>query len=165
VIAPREGRRSDDPMLIEVGLVGIDGMPLPSPLRRKLRRSVMLLAMGADRAEGRARLERGRLRVRYDRDASPVFQRAEALFQQVGALSERKVRVRRKPFTVHPLGGAVLGATESDGVVDGRGEVHGFPGLFVVDAAALPAAPGGPPSMTIAAWSSWVAARFLEQRS
>ncbi|NGP54112.1 GMC oxidoreductase [Thioalkalivibrio sp. XN8] len=165
VMAPREGRREDDPLLIEVGLVGIAGMPLPAPLKRKLRRSVMLLAMGADRADGRARLERGRLRVRYDRDASPVFGRAEALFKQVGELSGRKVRVRRKPFTVHPLGGAVLGATETDGVVDAAGEVHGFPGLFVVDAAALPAAPGGPPSMTIAAWSSWVAARFLERRA
>jgi cholesterol oxidase len=165
VMAPRDGRRPDDPMLIEVGLVGIDGMPMPAPLRRKLRRGLMLMAMGADRADGRVRLQKGRLRVRYDRDASPVFQRAEQIFQEVAEASGRKVRVRRKPFTVHPLGGATLGANESAGLVDGRGEIYGFPGLFVVDAAALPAAPGGPPSMTIAAWSSWVAARFLEGRA
>ena len=164
VMAPREGQRPDDPMLIEVGLVGIDGMPMPAPLRRKLRRGLMLIAMGADLADGHVRLRKGRLRVRYDRDASPVFQRAEQMFRNIAAASDRKVRIRRKPFTVHPLGGATLGANESSGVVDGRGEVYGFPGLYVVDAAALPAAPGGPPSMTIAAWSSWVAARLLETR-
>ena len=163
VIAPRDGQRPDDPMLIEVGLVGIDGMPMPGPLRRKLRRGLMLLAMGADQADGRVRLQKGRLRVRYDRDASPVFQRAEQIFRAVADASGQKVRVRRKPFTVHPFGGATLGANDSAGVIDGRGQIYGFPGLFVVDAAALPAAPGGPPSMTIAAWSSWVAARFLEE--
>jgi cholesterol oxidase len=75
------------------------------------------------------------------------------------------VRVKRGTFTVMPLGGAVLAGSAQEGVVDGRGEVHGHPGLFIVDAAALPAAPGGPPSMTIAAWSSWVAERFVEQRA
>jgi cholesterol oxidase len=164
-IALRNAQRPDEPLLIEVGLVGIDGMPMPNLLRRRLRRSVMLIAMGADCADGRVRLHRGRLRVRYDRDASPVYERAQALFRQIAATSEKPVRMRRRPFTVHPIGGAALGPSEAEGVVDGRGEVHGFPGLFVVDAAALPAAPGGPPSMTIAAWSSWVAARFLEERA
>jgi cholesterol oxidase len=42
--------------------------------------------------------------------------------------------------------------------------VVGNPGLFVLDAAALPAAPGGPPAMSVAAWSSHVAARFLLSR-
>ena len=138
---------------------------MPNALRRKLRRGVMVAAMGADRADGRVSLRRGRLRVRYDRDASPVYERAESLFRRMAAASGKKLRVRRRPFTVHPLGGAVLGVSDTDGVIDGRGEIHGYPGLFVVDAAALPAAPGGPPSMTIAAWSSWVAERFLEARS
>jgi cholesterol oxidase len=140
-------------------------MPMPSALRRKLRRGVLLLAMGADSADGRVKLRRGRLLVRYDRDASPVYARAQALFRRIADASQKRVRARRRPLTVHPLGGAVLGERETEGVVDARGEVHGYPGLFVVDAAALPAAPGGPPSMTIAAWSSWVAARFLEARA
>jgi cholesterol oxidase len=164
-LALREPGRADDPLLVEVGLVGIEGMPMPRALRRRLRRSVMLIAMGADRADGRVRLRRGRLKIRYDRDASPVFERAEALFRQVAELSGRKVHSRRRPFTVHPLGGAALGAGQSAGVVDGQGQVYGFPGLYVVDAAALPGAPGGPPSMTIAAWSSFVTARFLESRA
>lgn len=164
-IALRGDPRPGDPLLVEVGLVGIDGMPMPDALRRRLRRSVMLVAMGVDRADGRVKLHRGRMRIRYVRDASPVYERIQALYRQIAEASGRPVRTRRRTFTVHPLGGAALGADESAGVVDGRGEVYGFPGLFVVDAAALPAAPGGPPSMTIAAWSSWVSARFLEARA
>lgn len=164
-IALAGDRRPDDPLLIEVGLVGIDGMPMPNALRRRLRRRVMLVAMGADRADGRVTLRRGRLHVRYDRDANPVYERARALFRQIAEASAHPVHAGRRTFTFHPLGGAALGAGETTGVVDERGEVFGYPGLFVVDAAALPAAPGGPPSMSIAAWSSWVAARFLEARA
>jgi cholesterol oxidase len=54
-------------------------------------------------------------------------------------------------------GGARLGADASEGVVDHRGEVYGNPGLYVVDASALPAPPGGPPSVVIAAWAHHVA--------
>jgi len=163
-VALRHGARADDPFIVEVGLIGIDAFPMPDRLRRKLRRGVMLVGMGADLADGRATLRRGRLHIRYTRDAKPVYARTEALFRDIAAQSGKPVRIRRRPFTVHPLGGAVLGPSDAESVVDGRGEVHGYPGLFVVDAAALPAAPGGPPSMTIAAWSSFVANRFLEDR-
>jgi cholesterol oxidase len=161
-IALRDDQRPDDPLLMEAGLIGIEHMPMPEMLRRRLRRQMMLIAMGADRADGRVEFRRGRLRVRYDRNASPVYDRIETLFRTIAERSGRPVRFRRRPFTVHPLGGAVLASTDAEGVVDGHGQVHGLPGLYVVDAAALPAAPGGPPSMTIAAWSSWVAARFVE---
>jgi cholesterol oxidase len=160
-----QGGAEDEPLLIEVGLVGIEGMPMPERLRRRLRRDLLLLAMGADRADGRVALERGRIRIRYESAASPVFDRARVLFRRVEECSGRPVRIKHGTFTVMPLGGAVLAGSAQEGVVDGRGEVHGHPGLFIVDAAALPAAPGGPPSMTIAAWSSWVAERFVEQRA
>jgi cholesterol oxidase len=63
----------------------------------------------------------------------------------------------RKPLTPHMSGGARLGANAEHGVVDHRGEIHGNPGLYVADAAALPAAPGGPPSVAIASWAHHVA--------
>ncbi|MBI6568565.1 hypothetical protein YA0852_31355, partial [Pseudomonas synxantha] len=37
-----------------------------------------------------------------------------------------------------PLGGACLGTSNADGVIDANGEVFDNPGLYVVDAAALP---------------------------
>ena len=54
-------------------------------------------------------------------------------------------------MTAHPMGGAAIADTPDDGVVDHRGEVFGYPGLYVADGAAYPAPPGLPPSLTIAA--------------
>lgn len=60
--------------------------------------------------------------------------------------------------TVHPLGGAAIAGGPDEGVVDHFGRVFGQSGLFVVDGAILPDAPGVPPSMTIAALAERIAA-------
>ncbi len=54
-------------------------------------------------------------------------------------------------ITPHPLGGCNMGRSPADGVVDHRGEVFGYPGLFVLDGAIVPEAVGVNPSRTIAA--------------
>ncbi|WP_353850512.1 GMC family oxidoreductase [Solwaraspora sp. WMMA2056] len=55
------------------------------------------------------------------------------------------------PMTAHILGGAAIGATSADGVVDPYHRVFGCPGLHVVDGAAVPANLGVNPSLTIVA--------------
>ncbi|MGO4487267.1 GMC oxidoreductase [Microbacterium sp. 2RAF4] len=55
------------------------------------------------------------------------------------------------PLTAHFLGGAVISASPTDGVIDGYHRVWGHPGLHVVDGAAVPANPGVNPSLTITA--------------
>ena len=55
------------------------------------------------------------------------------------------------PMTAHILGGAAIGATAEDGVVDAYHRVFGHPGLHVVDGAAVTANLGVNPSLTIAA--------------
>jgi cholesterol oxidase len=55
------------------------------------------------------------------------------------------------PITAHILGGAAIGATAADGVVDAYHRVFGHPGLHVVDGAAVAANLGVNPSLTIAA--------------
>lgn len=55
------------------------------------------------------------------------------------------------PTTAHILGGACMGATEDDGVIDANHRVHGYPGLFVIDGSAISANPGVNPSLTITA--------------
>ncbi|BDZ38210.1 GMC oxidoreductase [Microbacterium suwonense] len=55
------------------------------------------------------------------------------------------------PMTAHFLGGAVIGASAKDGVIDAHHRVWGHPGLHVVDGAAVPANPGVNPSLTITA--------------
>jgi cholesterol oxidase len=55
------------------------------------------------------------------------------------------------PLTAHFLGGAVIGATPQDGVVDPYHRVWGYPGLHVVDGSAVSANLGVNPSLTITA--------------
>ncbi|MFC3501303.1 FAD-dependent oxidoreductase [Micromonospora krabiensis] len=55
------------------------------------------------------------------------------------------------PMTAHILGGAVIGATAEQGVVDPYHRVFGYPGLHVVDGAAVSANLGVNPSLTITA--------------
>ncbi len=55
------------------------------------------------------------------------------------------------PSTAHILGGACIGATAADGVINERHEVHGYPGLYVCDGSAISANPGVNPSLSITA--------------
>ena len=62
--------------------------------------------------------------------------------------------------TAHILGGAVMAERPEDGVIDRNHEVFGYPGLYVVDGAAIPANVGVNPSLTITALAERFAARF-----
>jgi cholesterol oxidase len=55
------------------------------------------------------------------------------------------------PVTAHILGGAVIGTSARDGVIDAYHRVFGHPGLHVVDGAAVSANLGVNPSLTITA--------------
>ena len=54
-------------------------------------------------------------------------------------------------MTAHVLGGCVMGGSKADGVINEQHEVFGYPGLYVVDASAIPANVGVNPSLTITA--------------
>jgi cholesterol oxidase len=53
--------------------------------------------------------------------------------------------------TAHILSGCPMGTSTEDSVIDTNHEVHGHPGLFVVDGASIPANIGVNPSLTITA--------------
>ena len=55
------------------------------------------------------------------------------------------------PMTAHIIGGAAIGLTAADGVVDPWQRVHGYEGLHVTDGAAVSANLGVNPSLTITA--------------
>ncbi len=55
------------------------------------------------------------------------------------------------PSTAHILGGACMGASDETGVIDRNHEVFNYPGLYVIDGAAISANPGVNPSLTITA--------------
>jgi cholesterol oxidase len=54
-------------------------------------------------------------------------------------------------MTAHFIGGAVIGRTAAEGVIDPYHRVHGYPGLHVVDGSTITANPGVNPSLTITA--------------
>jgi cholesterol oxidase len=156
-----EDRATD---LTRYGLNGVDGIPMPASLRARLKRDLVLVGMGADRADGKAEWHRGRLILRYPQQNSPVLADIYRAFDRISELSGKRVWfLKQRPITVHPFGGARLGQAPSTSVVNQHGEVHDIPGLFIADASALPAAPGVPPSMTIAAWAGHLASQFVQR--
>jgi cholesterol oxidase len=69
------------------------------------------------------------------------------------------------PSTAHILGGAVMGADAHEGVIDARHQVHGYPGLYVVDGAAVSANPGVNPSLTITALAERAMTKIAPKRA
>ena len=62
--------------------------------------------------------------------------------------------------TAHILGGCPIGKGPADAVVDVDHQVFGYPGLYVTDAAAVPANVGVNPSLTITALAERFSRRF-----
>jgi len=58
---------------------------------------------------------------------------------------------RNVPMTAHILGGCPMGTSFDEGVVDPDLQVHGNPGLYVVDGSAIPCNLGVNPALTITA--------------
>lgn len=155
---------SEQTMLTRFGFNGINNLPLPTPLKRRFRQDLMLVAMGPDKADGRAFWYRGKLRFSYNRRHNPILEEIYQAFDRIGELSGVKVRfLRNHPVTVHPLGGARLSTSLAQGVINHNGEVHDIPNLYIADASALPASPGVPPSMTIAAWAGHVSDQLINK--
>ena len=68
------------------------------------------------------------------------------------------------PTTAHILGGCVMGETPETGVVDFRGQIHGYPNLFVVDGSNVPVNLGVNPSLTITALAEYIMSQFKEKK-
>ncbi|GAB5451554.1 MAG: GMC family oxidoreductase [Halioglobus sp.] len=67
------------------------------------------------------------------------------------AMSSFTESVGNRSTTAHILSGCPMGPDPSNAVIDSNHEVHGHPGLFVVDASSIPANIGVNPSLTITA--------------
>lgn len=78
---------------------------------------------------------------------------AEWLAKHTGGIAQSNVleALGNVPTTAHLLGGAVIGADASRGVIDRNLRVFGYRNLLVCDGSAMPANPGVNPSLTITA--------------
>jgi cholesterol oxidase len=77
----------------------------------------------------------------------------------LGSIGEN---ILNMPTTAHILGGCPMGENEQEGVVDPYCQVHGYPGLYVVDGSVVPANPGVNPSLTITAIAEYALSHFHE---
>ena len=127
-----------------------------------------LLGMGRDIPDGRMYLRRGRLDVDWKTEKSNAyFERlrttSRGFAQSLGGrFVDNPIWFLRRVVTVHPLGGAPMGRSPTDGVVDSYGRVFGYPGLYVADGSVMPGPVGPNPSLTIAALADRFADRILE---
>jgi cholesterol oxidase len=168
ILNPKNGLLADAKLLARLDLDELlrRTAPEPSP-HQDADRSAVFLAMGRDRADGRLSLHPLTLAldVNWDLQSNSPLYDAEQAF--VNVLAEKmggdpavnpfwsQLRI---PVTVHNLGGCPLADSPERGVLNRDGEVFGYPGLFVLDGAAIPVAIGANPSHTIAA----VAERNIE---
>jgi cholesterol oxidase len=127
------------------------------------RRTIIVLVMQTlDNAIAlRARRTRGGVRLQTEQDPArpiptyiPVANHfAQWLARRTGGIAQSSFMeaVANIPTTAHVLGGAVIGADPSRGVIDARQRVFGYENLIVSDGAAVPANVGVNPSLTITA--------------
>lgn len=140
--------------------------------RDPLKTVMPWFAQGVDVADGRFYLARvwwqppwkRKLKLDWKKDKS------EAVFNAISNMHKRLAdatggtahalptqTILKKHFTPHPLGGCNMGTTEENGVVNHKGEVFGYPNLYVADASIIPGALGINPSKTIAALAERIA--------
>jgi cholesterol oxidase len=131
--------------------------------------SLPLLGMGRDVPDGVMTLQDGRLAVDWTLATSTGY--FSALRETMRTLAthldadfqDNPLWWLNRVITVHPLGGAPVGRHPQEGVCDSFGEVFGFPGLHVLDGAAMPGPVGANPALTIAALSDRACDRMLDR--
>jgi len=129
-----------------------------------------------------------RLRMRLGRGATTLFRRGlvsepdrdhpiignieighqitRAFAQRTGGIPMGSVNegVFNIPMTAHILGGCPFGRDVGEGVIDLDCQIHGYPGLYVVDGSIMPGNPGVNPSLSIAALAEHAMSRVEAAR-
>ncbi|MGY6028551.1 GMC family oxidoreductase [Phytobacter sp. AG2a] len=150
-------------IVLRASIQGLDDVPVPLFLKRWLRKQSVIIAFGGDDSNGSVTHNGDKFKIHYSKKENSIYADIDDELKNIKARTQTKIYAPRNPVTVHPMGGACLGSSNEDGVVGANGEVFGHPGLYVADSSALPASPGGAPSLTIAAWSANVADRLIKQ--
>jgi cholesterol oxidase len=75
----------------------------------------------------------------------------------MGSLGENMLNL---PTTAHILGGAPMGRSPLEGVIDENFEIFNYPGLYIIDGSVMPGNPGVNPSLTITALAEYAMSKF-----
>lgn len=134
--------------------------------------TIPYLGMGTDTSDGRVTLSGSEIDVDWSpRRNRDMYRAMEAVMAGIAkGAGGRYVSSflwgwpLRKMLTAHPLGGCAMGDSPATSVVNDRGEVWGYPNLFVVDGSIIPTALAVNPSLTIAALAERAAYWMLHGR-
>jgi cholesterol oxidase len=128
----------------------------PSDPRRDGRHATVVFAIGRDTGRGRIVLtRRGRrvdVRWPYESENRELVGRMRRLLLDLsvaygGTLGLSPTwTIARRPLTVHPLGGCIMGTTPDRGVASPEGEVFGAPGLWIADGSLIQGSTSAPRS-------------------
>lgn len=143
--------------------------------RRWNRRATILTVMQHAESELRLELRRSALGWRLGSALAPGEQRTPTCLPEASATARAVARasggraygsLQETLFdlstTAHILGGAPIGGDIEEGVVSPDHEVHGYPGMYVVDGSAVPGNLGVNPSLTITALAERAMARMVD---
>lgn len=106
----------------------------------------------------RATIDQKRVAMEADAVAKPLTEEERA--KKIAGIE--KTRKWKGIGSVHPTGGAAMADTPENGVVDHRGEVFNYPGLYVCDASIFPVAPCCGPHFFIMAHSDRISKLIIE---
>ena len=150
------------------------------PYHGAIHNTQTYLVMTHDNGAGRMTLEKDALRIRWPGVGNqPIFQSVnERLDQASNALGGTFVHnplwsklLHHNLFTVHPLGGCVMGEAAEQGVVNHKGQVFSsaqgpevYDGLYVMDGAIIPRPLGVNPLLTISALAERAVALAAQDR-
>jgi cholesterol oxidase len=129
-----------------------------------LQETLILLGMGRDRSNGEVSLnDQDEAVIKWTIDESQFhYDLVRREMKKIaeysgGTFVDNPLTHFKKIIAVHPLGGCVMADSIEDGVVNTKGEVFNYPGLYVVDGSIIPTSIGPNPSLTIAAMAEYIA--------
>ena len=101
------------------------------------------------------------MKYSFSMNGSPSYATTIRAFEALASQFGRPVSFDgENVFKAHPMGGCRISDDMTAGVVNGDGQVHDHPGLYIADASVFPQPVGVPPSLSIAAWASHVGSRM-----
>lgn len=160
------GTRGSQPLHLLLNLLrhpmqALRAMRIPAWSRRTMILLVMQTLDTSMRLKPKRRWPNGNVVLTTEQDPDnpnpdkvpAAYRAAEWVQRQIGGTPQAMVpeAAFSIPTTAHILGGAVIGHTAEEGVVDKQQRVFGYRNLLVCDGAAVPANIGVNPSLTITA--------------
>ncbi len=154
------------------------GQPHVEFMQLYRRRAIVIYALGLTSTTGKLRLVRPnevRPEFTVDCDFREYYRRTNKLLRSI--LTRNRARVAHLRFTdgegneygdthvmtAHMTGSCRMSDSEGHGVVNSRGEVFRYPGLYVADGSAIPGALAVNPYLTILANAERIASHLVQR--